>query len=154
MKKEDRELLEPSLKRNLISHGSLDETGFYYKVVLESRGAVNHLECDTPFGHINSSYSYIILARFPQDLTPLAQRFSSPSLETKQDDLSWLTKGAPEGTNYLLDFEVEGEEVGVVASGSTPTGVKVDDRVITATSTTNSSEPENYELKDLLSNIS
>ncbi|KAF3458018.1 hypothetical protein FNV43_RR02681 [Rhamnella rubrinervis] len=60
------------------------------------------------------------------DLTPLAQRFSSPSLETKQDDLSWLTKGAPirGGQIIYFDFEVEGEEVGVVASGSTPTGVK------------------------------
>ncbi|KAF3458014.1 hypothetical protein FNV43_RR02677 [Rhamnella rubrinervis] len=46
--------------------------------------------------------------------------------ETKQDDLSWLTKGALVRGGQIIysDFEVEGEEVGVVASGSTLTGVE------------------------------
>ncbi|KAF3457747.1 hypothetical protein FNV43_RR02406 [Rhamnella rubrinervis] len=92
----------------------------------------------------------------PLVLMPLAQRLPTPRSETELDDLSWLTEGASvrEEQFVLSDSELKAEGARMVANSDILAGAEGDDVVMVDAFSSISPEPVNYELKDLLSNIS
>ncbi|KAF3456528.1 hypothetical protein FNV43_RR01181 [Rhamnella rubrinervis] len=87
----------------------------------------------------------------PLVLTPLTRCSPSPEL----DDLSWLNAGVPKykGQIVLSDSEEEPKGAEVEADSNVPARGETDDVVMVDVPASNSSDPEDYELKDHLSTV-